>query len=76
MIIAVNSLDSTDKNGQTALMFAARGGHHLCVKMLIEKGEEREKGPNVNQQDNCGETALMHAARCNTDTLSSPRQKG
>ena len=56
-----------NNNGHTALMLAARGGYHQCVKLLTDKTRLR---PNVNQQDNSWETALMHAARFNTYRLS------
>ena len=59
----MDNVDGSNKNGHTALMFAARGGHHLCIKMLIGKA-------NHDQEDNSGETALMHAVRSKTGRLS------
>ena len=52
------SVNSTDSNGRTALFWAAKGGHELTVKFLIESGAEL-------QSQNCKEnfsTALVIAA--------------
>jgi hypothetical protein len=50
-------IHATDKQGETALMKAARLGNYPVVKLLIEHGA------NVNAIDATGATALGHATR-------------
>jgi ankyrin repeat protein len=50
-------LNAKDKNGWTALMFAAAKGNEYCTKILIQCRA------NVNAKDNGGSTALMWAAQ-------------
>ena len=51
-----NDVDDTDKEGATAIILAAIGGHLAVVKLLIHLGAD------MNQQDRVsGWTALMQA---------------
>ncbi len=45
--VEVNSVDPA-KEGRTALTLAAEGGHHECVKMLLQGGANPDLtfGPN------------------------------
>ena len=56
LIQAGADLNIQSKNGQTALIVAARKGHDECVDILIKGGAD------VNIQDQIGCTALMSAA--------------
>ena len=47
---------SNDKDGLTALMWAARNGHETCLGLLLPKSD-------ALAQDKGGWTALMHAVR-------------
>ena len=51
------NINSTNNDGETALMKAAQNGHIEIVKMLIEKGAD------VNFKDKYGSTALMKTSR-------------
>lgn len=55
--------DSKDKNGFTALMWAAHKGNLDMVKTILEKGA------NVNSRDENGATALMYAAWSHRDAF-------
>lgn len=48
-------LNRRDAGGLTALMWAARNGHHKVVTVLLEKGAD------PNARDRLGQTALHHA---------------
>jgi len=49
---SVREVNLQDKNGNTALMWAAHCGNHKIVEALIDQGAW------VNAQNHCGETAL------------------
>lgn len=49
-------VDTTDKNGSTAMMLAAYNGHTEVVKYLLGKGAD------VNHHDSNNRTALMYAS--------------
>ena len=49
-------VNSTDKDGRTALMYAAYDGRTEIINLLLSKGA------GVNLQDNAGRTALMMAS--------------
>ena len=51
-----SSVDSTDQNGCTALIHAARGGHYDATRLLLERGA------SPSAADKRGATALHHAA--------------
>jgi len=56
--IALNkgaNVNTTDREGMTALMYAAQGGHTALVKLLIENGAD------VNAKNSQGNTALILA---------------
>ena len=48
------NINLQDRDGNSALMIACRGGNMVIVKLLIEKGA------NINLQDSDGNSALMH----------------
>ncbi|XP_005999792.1 ankyrin repeat and SAM domain-containing protein 6 [Latimeria chalumnae] len=50
-------VDCTDEDGNTALQFAAAGGHENLVRFLLRKGA------SVDSRNNYGWTPLMQAAR-------------
>lgn len=50
-------VDGTDEEGNTALMFAAAGGHEQLVRFLLRKGA------SVDRRNHYGWTPLMQAAR-------------
>ena len=50
-------VNKQNKDGQTALMLAARGGHDKCVDLLIQAGAD------VNKQNKDGHTVLEVAVR-------------
>lgn len=50
-------VNSVDKNGQTAVMHAARNGNKEILSLLLKAGAK------VDSQDKTGKTALMYAAR-------------
>ena len=49
--------DKKDRNGRTALMLAAKNGENEKISLLVKSGAE------INLADNDGWTALMNAAR-------------
>lgn len=51
------AIDLTNSVGQTALHWAARGGHEAVVTLLLEKGA------GVDLTDSDGQTTLSWAAR-------------
>eukprot|EP00959_Pyramimonas_sp_CCMP1952_P446584 9350577-Pyramimonas_sp.AAC.3 len=55
------TVDQTDKNGFTALMAAARGGHAAVVRALLEQNAV------VYATTKDGQTALMYAANSGSD---------
>lgn len=67
-------VDFYTKNGQSALMKAAQGGHKAAVEVLLKAGAE------VNLQDAEGNSSLHHLARIlsetSKDTLELLIQKG
>ena len=50
-------VNSVDRNGFTALMYASNGGYHNMVQLLINRGAK------VDKRSKDGRTALMRAAR-------------
>ncbi|XP_051970988.1 ankyrin repeat and SAM domain-containing protein 6-like [Xyrauchen texanus] len=50
-------VDGTDEEGNTALMFAAAGGHEQLVRFLLRKGA------SVDRRNHYGWTPLMQASR-------------
>ena len=55
LIKAGATVDATEEDGWTALMFAAQGGHEQCALELLKAGAA------VNHSSNDGRTALMSA---------------
>uniref|UniRef100_A0A8C5KZD0 Ankyrin repeat and sterile alpha motif domain containing 6 n=1 Tax=Jaculus jaculus TaxID=51337 RepID=A0A8C5KZD0_JACJA len=51
-------VDCSDEAGNTALQFAAAGGHEPLVRFLLRRGA------SVNSRNHYGWSALMQAARC------------
>lgn len=49
-----------DHEGRTALVWAAQGGHHHAVKVLLSNSCD---GVDVNSRDNRGMTAIMYACQ-------------
>jgi tetratricopeptide (TPR) repeat protein len=49
-------IEARDKNGSTALHYAARNGHLAIVQLLLE-----QNGININPKDNKGRTPLVKA---------------
>jgi ankyrin repeat protein len=49
-----------DYKGRTALVWAAQGGHHQAVKVLLSNSCD---GVDVNSRDNHGMTAIMYACQ-------------
>jgi len=56
---ARNLMESEDDAGNTALLWAARGGDTKCCEVLLEKGGD------IDHQNHEGNTALMMAAQMN-----------
>ncbi len=52
----IENVNATDKNGYTALMYAAQQGYVRVMKTLIDRGAD------LSLLDELGQTALMHAA--------------
>lgn len=50
-------VDCSDEAGNTALQFAAAGGHEPLVRFLLRRGA------SVNSRNHYGWSALMQAAR-------------
>ena len=48
---------ATDRDGRTALIWAAQDGHEAVVRLLLEKGAD------VEAKDRDGRTALIWAAQ-------------
>lgn len=55
LLLTTINLEVRDSTGQTALMYAARGGHTQIVSKLLRKGA------NVNARDSRGVTSLTKA---------------
>lgn len=58
-------VDCTNRNGQTALMFACARGHDACARILCEYGAAR------NAADSDGKHAADFARRCKHTTLAA-----
>ena len=54
---AAGPVDCSDEAGNTALQFAAAGGHEQLVRFLLRRGA------SVNSRNHYGWSALMQAAR-------------
>jgi ankyrin repeat protein len=52
--------NSRDHEGRTALVWAAQGGHHQAVKVLLSNSCD---GVDVNSRDNRGMTAIMYSCQ-------------
>ena len=69
-------VNARDRNGTTALMYAARGSKNLCampwtIKVLAEAGSE------IDARDKYGMTALMWAAKVGAaNVVNAGRQGG
>jgi ankyrin repeat protein len=62
-------MNMKDKDGNTALIWAAWRGHSTTVKILPAKGAD------VNAKDNDGNTALMVAAKTNIAQLIKKQEQ-
>ena len=60
-----NKVNSTDEEGNTALMYASYNGNREIVELLIENGAD------IDHENNDGNTALMWATNGekNTETI-------
>ncbi|KAH0835264.1 hypothetical protein FOPE_04096 [Fonsecaea pedrosoi] len=50
------NIETTDDNGQTPLTLAAKNGHEMVARLLLDKGADLES------RDECGRTSLLCAA--------------
>ena len=57
------NVNAVDKDGRTALMFAAEGGHLFCAEFLVASRA------NVTMEDNYGRSALMCVAGSSRPTV-------